>query len=69
MSWPKLLINSSEVKEQEVHSVLMNSVSFWDGEAERYISDEGVKLKNVYCQKPGKILALSMPPFMVCINQ
>lgn len=69
MSWQKLLINSREVKKQEVYSVLMNSVSFWDGEAERFILDEGVKLKNMYCQKPGKILALSMPPFKVYINQ
>lgn len=33
------------------------------------ISDEGVKLKNMYCEKPGKILTTSMPPFKVFINQ
>lgn len=52
MSWQKLLLSSRAVKEKEVYQVLMNSMSFWNGRAWTSISDEGVKLKNMYCQKP-----------------
>jgi len=44
-------------------------MSFWKDGAQKSISGEGVKLKNMYCQQPGKILAPSMPPFKVFINQ
>lgn len=47
----------------------MNSMSFWNGGAQKSISDEGVKLKNMYCPKPGKTLAPPMPLFKEFINQ
>lgn len=44
-------------------------MSFKNGGAWKLISDQDAKLKNMYCQKPGKIIASSMLPFKVFINQ